>query len=612
MSRTSGTLLVLALVALPAHAQVVSGRVIRDSDRTPIAGAVITLVHDNERIRPILSDADGRFTYHNAPTGNWIVRADAAGYGMSYSEAFRLGPRDSIDVSVRLTPFAQQLAAVRIEPSAKCTSDPASDARVGVLWSAVHSTLEANMATERERQTPLEITVVDNVLDAAFARQKTTPFKTARAWSGVGFRAYPPAMLSEIGYARVFRDSLAAVSAELGVSRERVAAQSAGGLGNMLMTERELEEREYYLPDADVLMSPSFLHDHCFRAVERAATAAAPRAVGIAFTPTKTRLVTEVQGTLWIDPVSAELRQLEVEFLIPNRDRALPNARAILDFLQLPTGRWIVGHWALRMPIERSQRNSMDNGFETKVGGWSEREGTARVLPLKEASSIAPGAVVRGQVLDGTTGRPLTDAALTLDDVGTELTDSTGHFTFRIYNPLMVPQPTKLTMRSERVAVLGVLVPPRPVKFQPGDTIEVNIGIPSAQRMREALCGGVVDSIASTTKGVAIPDGTVVGKVTTSADGIEGALVTANWYIDNQGKPSATPTATMARRLTRSLEGGRYVVCALPLGVPLTVHAEFKEQKGTPVAVTATATALAEAFLTVPPALPPPRPPRKP
>ena len=602
--------LALALGATPLAAQVVTGRAVREDGRTPVAGVVITLVQNSDRIRPILSDVDGRFAYRNAPTGNWIVRADAAGYGMSFSEAFRMGPRDSVEVTVRLTPFAQQLASVKATgASTKCINDPGSAERTAVVWSAIRSTLEASQATERERQTPLEITVVDHTLDVAKSRLSTTPFKKARSWSGVGFRAYSPEMLDEFGYVKVYADSLAAAKSDRGVAAERPQAQSAGGLNTMIMVEREQEEREYYLPDADVMMSPTFINTHCFSVVEREASARAPRAVGLAFRPAATRTVGEVEGTLWLDPVSAALTQLDVDFLIPGRARALPNARATLDFSQLPTGRWIVSHWSLVMPMERSQRNAMDNGFEQKLAGWNEREGTARVLPLAEAASIAPGAVVRGRVLDGTTGRPLTDAAFTLDNVGTELTDSTGRFLFRIFNPLAVPLPTQLTMRSERANVLGVIVPPRPVKFRPGDTVEVNIAIPSTARMRPALCGNVIDSLQALAKGATLAEGTVVGRVTNNGDAVEDALVVANWYLDSQGKPTATPTQTVAKRAAKSQLGGRYVLCALPENVPVTVHAEVADTKGVALKVTATPGVFAEAFLTV---VPGPSPARKP
>ena len=602
MKRLTMVLLAAALVSAPARAQVVTGRAVREDGRTPVGGAVISLVHDGERIRPMLSDPEGYFLFRNAPTGNWIVRADAAGFGINFSEAFRMGPRDSVNVTVRLTPFVQQLASVTSGATTQCNSDPGGADRTAIVWSAIRSTLEASLATERERLTPLEIAVVDHELDIAQVRQKSTPWKKARSWSGVGFRAYSPAVLERQGFVKVFADSLAGARADRGVTVEKPQAQSAGGLSTMISVERELEEREYYLPDADVLTSREFLGSHCFRVVERPGTRGEGRTLGLAFTPNANRLIGEIEGTLWLDPVTAALKQLAVSFLIPGRPRTLPSAHAVLDFAQLPTGRWIVSHWALSMPQERSQRNSMDNGYEQKLAGWAEREGTVRVLPTAEASSIAPGAVVRGRILDGTTGRPLTDAVFTLDHVGTELVDSSGRFLFQVSNPLAIPLPTKLTMMSERAVTLGVAVPARDITFNPGDTVEVNIAIPSAARMRQALCGGVADSLMQAAKGAVLGEGTVIGRVTSNAEAVEEALVIANWYIDNAGRPSTTPSTVIARRATRTSAGGRYVACALPENVPVTLHAERAEAKSAAVTVTAAPNSLAEAFLTLAPA----------
>lgn len=166
-------------------------------------------------------------------------------------------------------------------------------------------------------------------------------------------------------------------------------------------------------------------------------------------------------------------------------------------------------------------------------------------------------------------------------------------------------------MRSERANVLNVVVPPREVRFKPGDTVEVNIAIPSTARMRPALCGAVLDSLTAMAKGVAFDTGTVIGRVTNNADGVEDALVVANWYLDGQGKPTATRTATMARRAAKSGMGGRYALCAVPENVPVLVHAELGNAKGQAVTVTTAPGVFAEAFVTVVPG-PPGRAPARP
>ncbi len=612
--RLARSLALLAFLAAgPLGAQVVTGRVLREDGRSALPGAVVALVHDNERIRPQLSDPDGRFTFRNAPTGAWIVQAEAPGYGTSYSAAFRMGARDSVDVVVRMVPMADQLRTFRLSNlGAKCITDPGAAERTALVWNAVRAALEASVITEREQKTPLEITVVDNDLDVGRDKRKAVPVKTQRAWSGLGFRAYPPEVLEQSGYVKVFGDTIARASDGGSV----VARPDAGG-GSVAraekFTETTVEEREYYLPDADLLMSRSFLVTHCFSVAERT-NKDGTRAVGLSFRPGPDRDVPEVSGTLWLDVATGALRTLEVTFIEPTRPRSLPSAEAKLDFTQLPTGRWVVQHWTLTMPVERSVRNRMENGYELQLAGWREREGTARVLPLAEAASIAPGAIVTGRIVDNTTGKPLTDAVFTLKGVGTEVVDANGAFTFRVTNPLAVPQPTELTMQSERASALGVAVPPRPIKFNPGDTVRVNLALPTAQVMRQALCGATRDSLARTGSVAAQWNAVIVGRATnaTTGDGEDDAMIVASWPIDAKGQPSRTPTATMARRVTWTAPSGRFAACAVPDGVPVTVHAERGGAKGAAVTVTPDATGLTDAYVSLPAVAAPSPPPRKP
>lgn len=603
----------LALLTAPLGAQVVTGRVLREDGRTGLAGAVVALVHDNERIRPQLADADGRFTFRNAPTGAWIVQAEAPGYGTSYSQAFRMGARDSVEVTVRMSLMADQLRAFRLSSlGAKCINDPGAAERTALVWNAVRAALEASIITEREQKTPLEITVVDNDLDVGRDKRAAVPVKTTRAWSGLGFRAYPPEVLEQSGYVKVFGDTIARATE----GQSMVVRPDAGG-GSVARSEKfvetTVEEREYYLPDAELLMSRSFLVTHCFSVSERRGRDGA-RAVGLTFAPGPDRAVPEVSGTLWLDVATGALRTLEVTFVEPGRPKSLPRAEAKLEFTQLPTGRWVVQHWTLTMPVERSVRNRMDNGYDLQLAGWREREGTARVLPLAEAATIAPGAVVTGRIVDNTTGKPLSDAVFTLKGVGTEVVDANGAFTFRVTNPLAVPQPTELTMQSERATALGVAVPLRAIKFNPGDTVRVNLALPTAQVMRDALCGATRDSLTKANSAAAAWPAVIIGRATnaTTGDGEDDAMVVASWPIDSRGQPSRTPTATMARRVTWTAPGGRFAACAVPDGVPVTVHAEKGGAKGPAVTVTPDATGLTDAYVSLPAAAAPSPPPRKP
>src|SRR5262249_6065105 len=108
----------------------------------------------------------------------------------------------------------------------------------------------------------------------------------------------------------------------------------------------------YYAPDADVLLSDVFAAAHCFNLVEPPRSAGASNLIGVAFQPRRDRRgARDIDGTLWIDRTSAELRTLEFRYTgLP--DYVAPvNPGGIVEFLRLADGGWLVSRWNVRMPI---------------------------------------------------------------------------------------------------------------------------------------------------------------------------------------------------------------------------------------------------------------------
>lgn len=108
-------------------------------------------------------------------------------------------------------------------------------------------------------------------------------------------------------------------------------------------------ESTYYAPDADVLLSDSFVAGHCFRTEPW--TRDDRDWVGVGFSAARTRRdVVDIEGTLWLDRESAELRRLEYRYSnLPREIRDAP-AGGDVQFLRLPTGVWLVERWEIRMP----------------------------------------------------------------------------------------------------------------------------------------------------------------------------------------------------------------------------------------------------------------------
>jgi hypothetical protein len=105
----------------------------------------------------------------------------------------------------------------------------------------------------------------------------------------------------------------------------------------------------YRAPDAEALLSNAFASLHCFREVPPPHDN--PDWVGIGFKPAKERDgIVEIEGTLWLDRASSELRQLVFRYTNLPLDLARIDAGGTEEFLRLSTGRWLISSWELKMP----------------------------------------------------------------------------------------------------------------------------------------------------------------------------------------------------------------------------------------------------------------------
>ena len=494
---------------------------------------MITLVQDSTRATPVLSGVEGRFAVRAPTPGRWQVRADAIGRPAQLSRVLTLGATDMARVELRFPPYAPTLEAVRVVAERACRVRPDEGERMAEVWQSIRTALEANSATERERRTPLELEVTDYRLDL-FKQRTGASRVTLRSWTGAGFLSAPPDELVAKGYVRQVGDSVA-----------------------------------YFAPDASVITSPSFLATHCFRVEERAPMFGA-RELGLGFMPLKEGRVGDVRGTLWLDPQSAALKRLDIEYVVPGRTSSLPNADARIEYARLPNGRWFVSRWLLNMPVVREVGPAVGGVSSVAFSGWRAREGLARALSLSDAVRLVPPAVVTGRAIDSTTGEALVGAHLVLEGVGRLESDSAGRFTFVARDPLNVPVPATLTLTAARVEALGLEAPTRELTLVAGDTLHLEVGTPTLARIRAERCG---------TPDV-MPEGLgllVVSLVQSDSMqyGYNVALM-ARWKAENN-LTTEMGNEHVSRDGNRVFgrSGSRATLCDVPRHAPVTLRAEW-------------------------------------
>lgn len=137
---------------------------------------------------------------------------------------------------------------------------------------------------------------------------------------------------------------------------------------------------DYRVPGVDLLVDDRFLEHYCLYLSDTPADH--PDWIGVAFRPARFRRFTQIQGTLWIDRHSAELRRMEFGYvgLQGAELRLSPGGR--LEFTRLELGPWFVSRWSLRVPA---------------IGSWVEQSARATVLiQLRDIPVVR----VRGEVLE--------------------------------------------------------------------------------------------------------------------------------------------------------------------------------------------------------------------
>jgi hypothetical protein len=307
--------ILLATAATRAEAQTVRGLLVDEASGQTVAGALVTLVDAQGAARAgALSGADGSFVIRAPRDGSYHLRAERIGYVSSTSPVFRLTGDETHELTLRVASTAVSLEGINVVAARRqrCAVRPEQGLEAYAIWEEVRKALSAAAWTDEQASFLFDQTVYEDALDAR-ATQVTEVGRRQTGRVRRPFYSLPLERLLNEGF---------------------VQNTDSGTF--------------YFAPDAQVLLSDQFLDHHCFRAAEPHPGESA--LVGLSFEPARRGGSTGIDGTLWIDRRTSELRYLEFGYPSPHAGISNATLGGRLEFYRLPSGEWIVRRWWLRTP----------------------------------------------------------------------------------------------------------------------------------------------------------------------------------------------------------------------------------------------------------------------
>src|SRR5215218_3996279 len=371
----------------PLAAQVIRGAVTEQTTNTPQAGVLLSVLDSSgATMLQALSDDKGGFEIRLPGAGTYSIDAKRIGVRRVQIRPFTIAAGETRRVDISVEPLPAVLSSVKVTGRTSCVRNPATNARTAALWEDARAALTAAVITRN-----LSVGASDTVM--RFNR-KLDPnswrvlYETRRRVSVAidrPFRSLPAEVLSVGGYITVNQDG----------------------------------STDYYAPDADVLLSDTFLTDHCFKIVPSGEYEHVGQ-VGLAFQPIPERKKPDIKGVLWMDEKTAELRTLEFTYTwLPNELRTADFGGTV-SFFRMPGGRWIVRSWRIRMPEFGNERTAMRADGSYISLGRSAKPVLARIseeggaVPL--STLLNQVGQVRGTVvLDTVSNRPIAGITVALD-----------------------------------------------------------------------------------------------------------------------------------------------------------------------------------------------------
>lgn len=541
------TTLVLALPwtgllgTAPLTAQAVRGQLVDKGNGFPIGGAFVVLLDSagKEAARVLTGDA-GTYLLRAPGPGTYRLQSKRIGFRIAESPPLALADGETVGYRLQVQAVPARLPPVVIEGRPLCGTRGEEGTATAQLWEEAREALAAVRWTAGQRA------------------NRYTVERFERDFAEAGGRVLKEQRTSRSGYAETpFRS---------------VPGEELAGRGYVVAGEGDTVD--YYAPDAEVLLGDAFVNTHCFTA--RDGGEERPGLVGLAFQPVPSRTLPDVDGVLWLERNSLELRSLDFKYA--KLQWQLPEGAlgGHVEFMRIPSGAWIVKHWWIRMAkMGRVVYRDTGRNADPKVLGYREVGGEVVSVSAGTGAVVfsALDAILEGTVADSTRGGlPLPQATVFLEGVPREvMTDQRGQFQIAA----RLDGEYAVSFRHPRLDSLGVTTETQPVRLARGGRAAVSLAVPPEPRLVARLCpAGLKES-----------ERVIVGVVRhpTTRQPVTNAVVQGVWQA--VGRMGESFGARELEATTTSDSAGRYTLCGIP-SARLTLRASLDGVQGRSVILT--------------------------
>ena len=444
----------------PVAAQVLRGVVTERATNAPLDGVLLSVLDARDSIVvQALSGDGGSFEIRLPGVGMYSVDVKRIGVKRTRLAPFAVAEGETHKLDIVLEPMPAVLSSVRVTGRTSCVRNPETNARTAALWEDARAALTATVLTRTLTAGNDSVVRFERKLDVNTWRVLYETRRKMSASIDHPFRSLPAEVLSVGGYVSVNQDG----------------------------------STDYYAPDAEVLLSDTFLADHCFKIKEGEFEHTGY--VGLAFQPIPERKKPDIKGVLWMDAKTAELRTVEFTYTWLPNDLRTVDFGGTVSFFRLPGGRWIVRSWRIRMPeFGNTRYASRGDGTLIALG----KSATPILARISEEGGAVPLNVLLNQsgqiqgmvVMDTISNRPIAGITVALE--GTDDSTRTAmDGTFEL--PFITPGSYTIVLRHPALDSLGIQHLARTVEVDAGKAEPLMLRFPTNAELAARMCETPVD-----------------------------------------------------------------------------------------------------------------------